>query len=307
MGRAVVPPTRALCGALGSRSVPPLGGTLGVSQPPAPLRAGPPSADDDHSGARQCWHSHAITHYPRTDTPADFKRARRSKHVHTRTRVLTKNERMQSARQGAGGCTCMLKPRAVCVCVCVYVCTRRVRQERGSRGSTLSPASRRSPLCLPHTHTHADIHTCVCVCVCVCLCVCVFATLGTPQISDWEPEAGRTKEEMESAQQIIMQAMGAPPLAAFLYSEMVLICLSLDTPYMCLYMYLYVCTFSSGPFVPRDGSNLSISRHLSMRTHIVSNSLSLSLSSNLSVSRHLSIRAYAVSDSLSLSLSLSLS
>jgi len=171
VGRAIVPPTRALCGALGSRSVPPLGGTLGVSQPPAPLRAGPPSADDDHSGARQCWHSHAITHYPRTDTPADFKRARRSKHVHTRTRVLTKNERMQSARQGAGGCTCMLKPRAVCVCVCVYVCTRRVRQERGSRGSTLSPASRRSPLCLPHTHTHADIHTCVCVCVCVCVCI----------------------------------------------------------------------------------------------------------------------------------------
>ena len=105
--------------------------------------------------------------------------------------------------------------------------------------------------------------------VCVCVCVCVFATLGTPQISDWEPEAGRTKEEMESAQQIIMQAMGAPPLAAFLYSEMVLICLSLDTPYMCLYMYLYVCTFSIVPFVPRDGSNLYISRHLSMISHFI--------------------------------------
>jgi hypothetical protein len=41
--------------------------------------------------------------------------------------------------------------------------------------------------------------------------------------------AGRTQAELENAKKKIRQAMGTVPLAAFLYSEMVLICLPLYT------------------------------------------------------------------------------
>jgi hypothetical protein len=77
---------------------------------------------------------------------------------------------------------------------------------------------------------------CVCVCVCVCACVRACAReVGKQQPSapsantKKKTHAGRTQAELENAKKKIRQAMGTVPLAAFLYSEMVLICLSLYT------------------------------------------------------------------------------